>query len=63
MQTLAIPGVTMGSPLCPWYFGHSSWRGARQLSYFFVSNIVWSSSLGATIVGSCIFGLPFVLIN
>src|ERR1700737_401819 len=25
-----VPGVTPGSPLCPWCFGHSSWRGARQ---------------------------------
>ena len=26
-----VPGVTPGGPLCPWCFGHSSWRGARQL--------------------------------
>src|ERR1700737_944382 len=25
-----VRGVTPGSPLCPWCFGHSSWRGARQ---------------------------------
>ena len=25
-----VPGVTPGSPLCPWCFGHSSWRGARH---------------------------------
>ena len=25
-----VPGVTPGSPLCPWYFGHSSKRGARH---------------------------------
>jgi hypothetical protein len=25
-----VLGVTLGSPLCPWCFGHSSWRGARQ---------------------------------
>ena len=24
-----VLGVTPGSPLCPWCFGHSSWRGAR----------------------------------
>ena len=24
------PGVTPGSPLCPWCFGHSLWRGARH---------------------------------
>ena len=24
-----VPGVTPGSPLCQWCFGHSSWRGAR----------------------------------
>ena len=29
---------------------------------FFVSNIGWFSSLGATIVGSCTFGLLFVLV-
>jgi hypothetical protein len=28
-----VPGVTPGSPLCPWCFGHSFWRGARQASY------------------------------
>ena len=22
-----VPGVTPGSPLCPWYLGHSLWRG------------------------------------
>ena len=27
---LQVPGVTLGSPLCQWCFGHSSWRGARQ---------------------------------
>ena len=25
-----VPGVTPGSPLCPWCLGLSSWRGARQ---------------------------------
>ena len=25
-----VPDVTPGSPLCPWCFKHSSWRGARQ---------------------------------
>jgi hypothetical protein len=25
-----VPGVTPGSPLCPWCFGHPFWRGARQ---------------------------------
>src|SRR6202048_1018351 len=25
-----VPGVTPGSPLCPWCFGHSLWRGARH---------------------------------
>ena len=25
-----VPGVTLGSLLCPWCFGHSSWRGGRQ---------------------------------
>ena len=25
-----VPSVTPGSPLCPWCFGHSSWRGAQQ---------------------------------
>ena len=24
-------GVTPGSPLCPWYFGHSLWRGVKHL--------------------------------
>jgi hypothetical protein len=26
-----VPGVTPGSPLCPWCFRHPLWRGARQL--------------------------------
>jgi hypothetical protein len=26
-----VPGVTPGSPLCPWCFGHPLWRGARHL--------------------------------
>jgi hypothetical protein len=25
-----VPGVTPGSPLYPWCFGHPLWRGARQ---------------------------------
>ena len=25
-----VVGVTPGSPLCPWCFGHSIWKGARQ---------------------------------
>jgi hypothetical protein len=25
-----VPGVTPGSPVCPWCSGHSSWRSARQ---------------------------------
>ena len=25
-----IPGVTLGSPLCPWCFKHIIWRGAQQ---------------------------------
>jgi hypothetical protein len=25
-----VPGVTPGSPLCPWCFGHSFWRVARH---------------------------------
>ena len=25
-----VPDVTLRSPLCPWCFGHSSWRGARH---------------------------------
>jgi hypothetical protein len=26
-----VPGVTPGSPLCPWCFGHPLWRGARHI--------------------------------
>jgi hypothetical protein len=26
-----VMGVTPGSPLCPWCFGHPLWRGARHL--------------------------------
>jgi hypothetical protein len=26
-----VPGVTSGSPLCSWCFGHPLWRGLRQL--------------------------------
>ena len=29
-MTPQVPGITPGSPLCPWYFGHSSWKGARH---------------------------------
>ena len=29
--TPQVSGVTLGSPLCPWCFRHSSWRGARHL--------------------------------
>ena len=25
-----VPGVTLGCPLCPWCFEHSSWRGTWQ---------------------------------
>ena len=25
-----VPGVIHGSPLCPWCFGHSLWRGAQH---------------------------------
>jgi len=25
-----VPGVTPGSPLCPWCFGHPLWRNARH---------------------------------
>ena len=28
-----VPSVTPGSPLCPWYCGHSSWRGVQQHTY------------------------------
>ena len=28
-----VMSVTLGSPLCPWCFGHSSWRSARQYKY------------------------------
>ena len=28
--TAQVPSVIPGSPLCPWCFGHSSWRGVRQ---------------------------------
>jgi hypothetical protein len=28
-----VPGVTPGSPLCPWCFGHPFWRGARVRQY------------------------------
>ena len=27
-----VPGVIPGSPLCPWYLGHISWRGVRHVS-------------------------------
>ena len=27
---LQVPGVTPGSPLCPWCFRHSSWRSVQQ---------------------------------
>ena len=30
-MALQVPGITLGCPLCPWFCGHSSWRGARHL--------------------------------
>jgi hypothetical protein len=38
-----VPGVTPGSPLRPWCWGHSLWRGARHASSLWVMflNIVW----------------------
>ena len=38
-----VPGVTPGSPLCPWCCGHSSRRGARQIPN--VAPLASSSSL------------------
>jgi hypothetical protein len=29
-SALQVPGVTPGSPLFPWCFGHYFWRGARH---------------------------------
>ena len=29
-----VSGVTSGSPLCPWCFGHYLWRGARHNRYY-----------------------------
>ena len=26
-----VLSVILGSPLCPWCFGHSSWRGAQHV--------------------------------
>ena len=26
-----VPGVTLGSLLCPWCFGHSSWKGVPHI--------------------------------
>jgi len=31
-----VPGVTPGSPLCPWCFGHPFWRGARHKPFLHV---------------------------
>jgi hypothetical protein len=31
-----VPGVTPGSPLRPWCWGHSLWRGARHASSLWV---------------------------
>src|ERR1700737_1792034 len=39
-----VSGVTPGSPLCPWCYGHSSWKGARQARYVLDETIVLSSS-------------------
>jgi hypothetical protein len=38
-----VLGVTPGSPLRPWCWGHSLWRGARHASSLWVMflNIVW----------------------
>jgi hypothetical protein len=29
-----VPGVTPGSPLCPWCCGYPLWRGARRKDHF-----------------------------
>ena len=42
-----VPGVTPGSPLCPWCFGHSLWRGARQAETKFLAIRAWWMSSGA----------------
>jgi hypothetical protein len=39
-----FPGVTPGSPLCPWCFRHSLWRGAWQVDCNPLANVIVSPS-------------------
>ena len=48
-----VPGVTPESPLCPWCFGHSSWRGARQMAPKSVTP--WAQTLREKVMENCIF--------
>lgn len=38
-----VPMVNLGSPLCPWCFMHSSWRGARHYPWHYPKdpNFAW----------------------
>ena len=33
-----VPGITLGSPLCPWCCEHSSWRGVQHRIYYLFKN-------------------------
>jgi hypothetical protein len=49
-----VPGVTLGSPLCPWFCGHFSWRGAWQLKRCpLVLAWLWPPSLYVAIFSMC----------
>src|ERR1700738_3418976 len=54
-----VPGVTPGSPLCPWCFGHSSWRGARHSPH--QTESMPSSTI--LVVGTPILKLPSSMVR
>ena len=43
--TPQVLGVSPGSPLCPWCFGHSSWRSGRQDWRCIVQSLVFTGAL------------------
>jgi hypothetical protein len=67
-----VPGVTPGSALCPWCFGHPLWRGERhdgpskKNSRFDVLNIVLNVQVTSLsyrrFYSTCIAGRNFVFV-
>ena len=47
-----VPGVTLGSPLCSWCFGHSWRKGARQSRWIYPPNWMWRIKMRAATLWS-----------